>query len=197
MVIGYHLIMTAYGRWLPNDPRGSTSKTIASDVIAVLGELHFGRKRIQPASREIRAFYDRAAAVLKYPLLDFNEQARVCIADAFGQGIRQNHYTCYAFATLQDHSHILLRKHKHPAEQMIENLQRIGAELLRDRGLRTNDHPVWSTGGWKVFLDEPEDIWRTITYIENNPRKHSLPSHTNPFVAPYDGWPLRKSNARR
>jgi hypothetical protein len=26
MIAGYHLIWTAYGWWLPNDPRGSTSQ---------------------------------------------------------------------------------------------------------------------------------------------------------------------------
>jgi hypothetical protein len=26
MVIGYHVIFTMYGTWLPNDPRGSYSK---------------------------------------------------------------------------------------------------------------------------------------------------------------------------
>ena len=40
IVIAYHLIWTAYGWWLPNDPRGSMSRCIASDVIAELGELH-------------------------------------------------------------------------------------------------------------------------------------------------------------
>ena len=40
MVIGYHLIWTAYGWWLPNDPRGSMSRLIRSDIIAELGELH-------------------------------------------------------------------------------------------------------------------------------------------------------------
>ena len=30
LVIAYHLIWTAYGWWLPNDPRGSGSVTIAS-----------------------------------------------------------------------------------------------------------------------------------------------------------------------
>ena len=34
MVIAYHLLWTVYGFWLPNDPRGSTSHAIASDVIA-------------------------------------------------------------------------------------------------------------------------------------------------------------------
>ena len=30
MVRWYHLIMTAYGFWLPNDPRGSWSEFVAS-----------------------------------------------------------------------------------------------------------------------------------------------------------------------
>ncbi len=45
MVAGYRLIWTAYGWWLPNDPRGSSSHTIRSAEIAELGELHYGRKR--------------------------------------------------------------------------------------------------------------------------------------------------------
>jgi hypothetical protein len=28
MVLGYHIILSAYGFWLPNDPRGSWSETI-------------------------------------------------------------------------------------------------------------------------------------------------------------------------
>jgi hypothetical protein len=48
MVIAHHLIWTLYGWWLPNDPRGSTSRAIRNDVLRDLGELHFGRKRVQP-----------------------------------------------------------------------------------------------------------------------------------------------------
>ena len=51
LVIAYHLIWTAYGWWLPNDPRGSGSKEIACDPIAELGELHFGRKQLQPGAQ--------------------------------------------------------------------------------------------------------------------------------------------------
>ena len=48
------------------------------------------------------------------------------------------------------------------------------------------DRPVWGGHGWKVFLDEPADIWRTIGYVEHNPRIPQL----WPFVTPYDNWPL-------
>jgi hypothetical protein len=61
---------------------------------------------------------------------------------------------------------------------------------LRTLGLRTADHPVWGGPGWKVFLDRPEAIRRTIGYIEANPGKWGLPAQKWPFVKEYDGWPL-------
>jgi hypothetical protein len=122
IVIAYRLIWTVYGWWLPNDPRGSTSRTIGSDVIAALGELHFGRKCIQPSGREIAAFYQRAAQALGCPLLQIRDEAVNVIGDAFAQTIAQHTYTCYACAIMPDHVHILIRKHKHSAEEMISNL---------------------------------------------------------------------------
>ena len=196
MVIGYHLIMTAYGWWLPNDPRGSTSRCVASDVIAELGELHFGRKRMQPASREVREFYERAAEVLRFPLLEFDQNTREAIAEAFNRCLVEQRYTCYGCAILQDHVHLLIRKHRHLAEDMIQNLQQCSAERVRSQGLRGRDHPVWVQGGWKVFLDEPDDIRRTINYIHRNPPKHRLAEQRWVFVTPYDGWPLRNSGRR-
>jgi hypothetical protein len=100
MVIGYHLIWTLYGWWLPNDPRGSLSRTIASDVISELGALHCGRKRVQPSSREIRAFYEVAATKLKHELLTLTPADALIVADAFARVIREQGYTCYACAIM-------------------------------------------------------------------------------------------------
>jgi hypothetical protein len=66
VIAGYHLIWTAYGWWLPNDPRGSTSREIRRAELAPLGELHCGRKRLQPAGRLLAAFYDAARGLLKH-----------------------------------------------------------------------------------------------------------------------------------
>src|ERR1043165_5642267 len=143
IVIAYHLIWTVYGWWLPNDPRGSTSKSIASDVIASLGDLHFGRKKIQPASRDVRAFYEHAEKVLKHPLLEICDEAVDIVAAAFAQVIVQHQYTSYGCAIMPDHVHILIRKHKHSAEEMIELLQNAARWALIENHLRPNDHPVW------------------------------------------------------
>src|SRR5438874_13739028 len=123
IVIAYHIMWTLYGWWLPNDPRGSTSSTIRSDPITELGEVHLGRKRIQPAGKDIRAFYKQAAEILKYPLLSFAPDEFSIVADAVGDAIGGCNYTCYACASMPDHAHLLIRRHRYLAEQMIEEIQ--------------------------------------------------------------------------
>jgi hypothetical protein len=105
MIAGYHLIWTAYGTWLPNDPRGSTSTSVRNEAIAGLGDLHYGRKRIQPAGKIIHEFYDAASAVLKHELRTISEAESILIGESFGSVIRQRNYTCYACAVMPDHIH--------------------------------------------------------------------------------------------
>ena len=196
IVIAHHLIWTAYGWWLPNDPRGSTSQAIACDVIAELGALHHGRKRVQPAGGEVRAFYDRAKEVLEHPLRTFTDREIDCIADAFASAMAEHRYTCYACAIMPDHAHALIRKHKHHAEEMIANLQATSRLAMgRSDSPRWGMHPVWADGGWKVFLDHPDEVRRTIRYVDDNPAKMKRPHQGWPFVREYDGWPLHPGHS--
>ncbi len=195
IVIAYHLMWTAYGCWMPNDPRGSTSKKIANDVIAELGKLHYGRKKVQPSLHEIREFQHRAKEVLKYAVKKLNSKEVAAIADGFAEAITEHRYTCYACVIMPDHVHILIRKHKHQAEDMIENLQNSSRLRLSSLDMRNADHPVWAEGGWKVFLDHPDAIRRTIHYIEENPIKWKLPTQQWNFVKEYDGWPLHPGHS--
>jgi REP element-mobilizing transposase RayT len=190
IVIAYHLIWTGYGWWLPNDPRGSNSHCIRCDVLKDLGELHHKRKRPQPASHDLARIYDSASAVLRFPLLTFATTEVERIAAAFQNVIRDQRYTCYACAIMPDHVHILIRKHKHQAEEMTQRLQRESHIALREGGMFDWEHPVWGGPGWKIFLDHPADIWRTIHYIEGNPPKIGWARQNWPSVTRYDGWPL-------
>jgi REP element-mobilizing transposase RayT len=190
MVIAHHLILTAYGWWLPNDPRGSSSQTVGNDIIAELGELHRGRRRVQPPSPAIREFYTRADGVLKYPLLEFSSSEIRTIANKFAEAMAQYRYTCYACAIMPDHVHLLIRKHRDKGEQMIESLQEFTCLRFSGSPQRGPNHPLWAKSGWKVFLDHPDDIRRTIRYIRQNPPKRRMPQQDWPFVAEYNGWPL-------
>ncbi len=195
MIIAHHLIWTGYGWWLPNDPRGSTSRTVNSDIIAELGELHYGRKEIQPASTEIREFYRQAGTVLAHPLLELAPVQTAAVGEIFREVIVRNKYTCYACAIMPDHVHILIRKHRQKAEEIIAELQEASMNHLAEQGLCPSGHPVWTKGGWKGFLDHPDGIKRTITYINANRRKQNLPSQSWAFVTEYDNWPLHEGHS--
>lgn len=196
MVIAYHLVWTAYGWWLPNDPRGSMSHCIRSDVLQELGELHYGKKRVQCASEEIREFYEHAAAKLRYAPALFTGDEVELVGRAFAEVTGAQRYTCYACAIMPDHVHILVRKHRDQAEEMIGHLQRESHLILRGAGLRDLEHPVWGGKGWKVFLDSAGDIRRTVKYIEQNPIKMGLTRQRWGFVTRYDGWDGGMSRGR-
>lgn len=129
--------------------------------------------------------------MLKHPLLKFDEPQRAIIAEAFGDVIERERYTCYACAVMPDHVHILIRKHKHIAEDMAETLMHASRVKLVESERRDPTHPTWIAGcGWKVFLEHPDEVRRTISYVERNPMKDGLPAQSWPFVTPYDDWPL-------
>jgi REP element-mobilizing transposase RayT len=187
IIIAHHLIWTGYGWWLPNDPRGSMSRSIACDIITELGELHYGRKRVQPASSTIRKFYDRAKEVLKHDLIEFSIADIKIIGESFRSCIKRNKYTCYACAIMPDHVHALIRRHRDQAHEMIHALQE--SSRLDLQKSRYGGHPIWGGQGWKVYLETPEDIQRTIRYVRNNPIKLRLQAQEWDFVTEYDGWP--------
>src|SRR5438045_1122507 len=130
MVAGYHLIWTVYGYWLPNDPRGSTSTEVRVEPIAELGEIHHGRKAVQPSSKEIREFHKKAHDILKHPVLTFDDDEIVLLGKAFGEVIAEKGYTCYACAIMPDHAHLLIRRHRDKAEDMIRMFQESGRAAL-------------------------------------------------------------------
>ncbi len=143
MVVGHHLVWTAYGWWLPNDPRGSSSREIRAPQIAKLGEPHYGRKPIQPSTEELREFYQRARVVLAHPVLTFPEDEVAILADSFRQTIRQRRYTCYACAVMPEHVHMLIRIHRDKAEQMQALFQDASRDALIAANHRRGNHPVW------------------------------------------------------
>jgi REP element-mobilizing transposase RayT len=194
MVIGYHLIWTVYGWWLPNDPRGSSSHEIRVERIADLGELHFGRKPVQPLSAELRRFYEQARALLRHESLIFNDDQIVQVGAALAQVVRDRDYTCYACAIMPEHVHMLIRRHRDKSETMIEEFQSASRQAMLKSGDWPAGHPVWGGPGWKVFLNTSDDMYRITRCVGNNPLKAGRPAQSWEFVQEYKGWapPFRR-----
>lgn len=195
LVIAHHLIFTVYGRWLPNDPRGSSSHVIRNTILEDLGELHFGRKLRQPDGRIIRAFYREADKRLTHPAVELDADDRSLVADAFARAIEDERFTCWACAIMDDHVHLVMRKHRYKAEEMVSLLQETSRSRLREANKRPLDHPVWGGPGWIVFLDHPDAVRRTIAYVDRNPIQCGWPQQRWFFVKPYDDWPLHAGHS--
>jgi hypothetical protein len=136
----------------------------------------------------VRQFYEQAEPLLSHPVIRFDGTQIATIAAALGEAILATPYTCYACAIMADHVHLVIRKHRHKAEEMIERLQDASRLRLSAAGLVPADHPVWTSGGWRVFLDSPAAVRGRVAYVEGNPEKAASARQVWPFVTAYDGW---------
>ncbi len=194
MVIGYHIILTGYGHWLANDPRGSYSRALFSPELAPLAEMHFGRRRIQPSREQLRAFYVEAQKRLRHPVLWWAAAEQQALAGAFGEVITAEGLTCYACAVLSNHVHFLMRKHRLKAEEMSEPLKEAALSAVRDMKSFSPGHPVFSGRSCHIYKSDTRAMWACVDYIESNFAKHRLPRERYGFVTPYDNWPDRKKS---
>jgi REP element-mobilizing transposase RayT len=198
MVLAYHVIIAAYGFWLPNDQRGSWS-----DFVRRWELLRFGPATKTESRRSVAGqpfdWAKRAAAKasLMYPVVTFSGMQALAIASGFADGVRRSGYQIQACAILPDHAHLVIGRHSYQIEQVTNRLKGAATRELGVRGL----HPLqghmtkngstpspWAEGLWKVFLDSSEDVERAIDYVELNPTKENKRQQKWPFVMPYDLW---------
>ncbi len=196
MVLAYHVIFTAYGFWLPNDPRGSWSTFVRSWELLRFGAATKIETRRSVAGRaHDRDVRDAAQGALRHPPVTFNGKQAIEIIAAFQEAVQKSGYTCYACSILPDHVHMVIARHQYRVEQIVRQLKQSATCRL----LRLNLHPLasgtshppspWARGCWKVFLNTTEDIHRAIRYVRNNPIKEGLrPQHWS-LVSPFRASP--------
>jgi len=196
MIIAHHFILTGYGHWLPNDPRGSMSRQTLSAKLAPLGNGHCGRRKPQPSRQELKQFHRRAGELLDHAVLWFEDAERQALTDALGQVVRFEGLTCYACAVVSSHVHILVRKHRLKGEEMLSLLKEAGRRALHQRGRFPADHPVFSTDSCDVYKSDPQAVRNCIAYISDQYRKHGLTPMACDFISPYDDWPFHKQKKK-
>jgi len=195
MVRAYHVILGAYGFWLPNDPRGSWSTYVGSRKL-----YHFGPATKTSTRRSVAAHAHNtqlrtaAKTVLLRPPVSFTGLQARSIAYGFGEFIEKNELPCFACAIMPDHAHLILGRHAYSVEQMVNLLK--GAAT--NRMLRDGLHPFadqrdnrgklphcWAQSAWYVYLDTDEDIFRAIKYTNENPIRDGHKPQTWKFIHPF------------
>jgi REP element-mobilizing transposase RayT len=195
MVLGYHVIFSAYGFWLPNDPRGSWSEFVGSWELFRFGPATKtdARRSLahRPHDRERRL---AAKQALKYPAVQFTGLQARAVGHGFAESVRKGKVTVWACFILPEHVHVVIARHRRKVEYLVNCLKGAATRALLAEGLhpfaehQTADGEVpkcWADGQWKVFLDTEADIVPAIQYVEKNPIKEGKPPQRWPFVTPY------------
>lgn len=196
MVLWYHLIMTAYGFWLPNDPRGSWSDFVGSWELYKFGDATTTNEKRTLAQEPHDIAARRAAKqALLYPAVRFDEEQRGAIADGYGNAVREAKYVLHALCIGHDHAHAIVARHdSRTIEQVARHLKSKATMELTRRGIhplqqfRKNDGAVptpWASNCWSVFINSVEQLRAAIRYVERHPQKEGLPAQVYPFVIPF------------
>lgn len=198
-VIGVHLILTLYGHWGVNDPRGSGSTDFYDRKFEPLGPINHGRKRVQPARAELKEYHRKHDELLNFPIFWIDDAKAQAISESIDEVIRIRGYTCYACAICSNHVHLVIRTHKDNATTMLANFEENIRQRLRFRFPNeiSRHHPVISARPFKVFLYTPDDVRGRIEYVEMNPVKERKPRQQWGFVKQYDGFPFHKRELKK
>ena len=197
MILGYHLILSAYGFWLPNDPRGSWS-----DVVRAFNLRRFGHATKVDTTRSVaNQPHDQdtrfaAKKALRYPPVRFTgEQARTIVA-GFADAAAENHYTIHALCILPDHAHLVIARHQLDIDHIARHLKAKATHRLS----KTGRHPLakhaswngripspWARNHWCPFIRSHRHMRLAIRYVEANPLKAGLPRQWWSIVIPHTG----------
>jgi len=171
------------------------SRRVFTPEIAELGERHFGRRGKQPTREQLRAFYREAERRLAHRVLWFDDAERQALSHAVLEVVDGEGLTCYAFAALRNHVHLLIRRHRIRAREMSVMLKEAARTTLALRGLAPEGHPIFSADCCHLFKTTLRSVRTCVTYIHDNYRKHRLDPITVAFVTPYDNWPFRNRSS--
>jgi REP element-mobilizing transposase RayT len=200
MIHAYHVILGAYGYWLPNDPRGSWSDFVAKWELVRFGKTTRQRQQrslveLTPAELAAR---EAARRALKYPPVRFTGLQARAIARGFANACQRSNYTIWACAILPEHTHLVIARHRYRVEQIANLLKGAASRQLTSENIHplrafapVNQRPptVWGEKLWKVYLDSEEAIENAIRYVEQNPVLEDKPLQNWSFVTPFAGLP--------
>lgn len=147
MVLGYHLILSAYGFWLPNDERGSWSDFVRAYELARFGPATKVTTRRSVAKRP----FDRQRrqvmreALAHQPVRFTGEQA-LAIVNGFGDYARRSGLIVHACAMMPDHAHLVVTRHRLLIERVAEQLKGAGTARLNAAGLHPFAHEPYRNG---------------------------------------------------
>jgi REP element-mobilizing transposase RayT len=174
--LGYHVVKSGYGLWLPGDDRGSWSDAWDEQIGFIEPHtLHDGDPVRERMAKERMA----------HPPVRFTSAMLDAIAMTLGECVRQSHggLVVSAMSIEPTHMHLLI---PYDGKHDIDNT----AKWIADRTTKAVHHktshagPVWCKGKWRSYVYEPSYWNNTTAYIHRHNKRRGLPPNPYPFVTP-------------
>ena len=196
MALAYHLILSAYGFWLPNDQRGSWSEFVRAYELAAFGPATKTNTRRSVAGRRFEPSQRAAmqAALARQPVVFDGRQARA-IAIGFAGYVGRSMVPVHACAIMPDHVHLIVGRFRLSIERTCEQLKGAATAQLNREGIHPFADVHYRNGrtptpcarkGWWVYLDSAAHVRRSIRYVNENPVRAGLRPQRWSFVTPYE-----------
>lgn len=197
-MLGWHLIFSAYGFWLPNDERGSGSSSVRAQHIFDAGgeatKVHTTRS-VADRTHDVR-LRRLAKESLKYPPVTLSGVQARAVARGLEAVCPKVELVVYACAIMPDHVHVVVAANRLDGDSLIACLKKAATRGMNAEGL----HPMqahrrangtlpspWGARGWKVALFTEEKLRAAIRYVEENPVRAGFKRQRWEFVAPFVG----------
>ena len=173
--LGYHLVKSGYGLWLPGDERGHWSDAWDDQIgYTQPHTLHDGDPVRQRMAEER----------MKHPPVTFTNQMIAVIADTVGELIKRSKGDLRASAAAIEttHMHLLLPY----TGRDIENTAKWIADQTTKAVHRKTTHqgPVWCKGKWRTYIFDEEHWMATGEYIRRHNRRAGRPDNPYPWIKP-------------
>ena len=169
--IGYHLVFSAFGLWLPGDDRGHWSDAWDEQLGYIEPHMLHPGDPVRKRMAEERLHHQRVL---------FNQAMIDAVADAIGDCESKSDWSIVAASIESTHTHLLLSYTDRDVD--------VTAKWLKDQTTKavhrhtTHAGPIWCKGRWRGFIFDPL-MWRnTRRYIERHNERRGQAVRPYPWI---------------
>jgi hypothetical protein len=124
MILAFHVIVSAYGFWLPNDPRGSWSNFVGAWELVRFGKAtKVDTRKSLAAVPHDRRLREAAKAALRFPPTHFSGKQALVVAHGFDKARREAPYMVHACSILPEHAHLVIGRHTRAIGRIVGHMK--------------------------------------------------------------------------
>jgi REP element-mobilizing transposase RayT len=169
--LGYHIVVSGYGLWLPGDERGHWSEAWDAEVGFIEPHtLHAGdpvRKRMAEERQ-------------KHPPVRLDAVMQAVVIETIGRCRAESGWQLAAASIEATHTHLLVTYTERDIDTTVKWLKDQTTKAIH-RGT-SHAGPVWCKGRWRAFVFDPE-VWRnTRAYIQRHNERRGVGQRPYPFI---------------